>query len=108
MNSSVSLKGASGAMYDYTAYQMDGGWNAVPGNYAFAKFTEFGNWQLFYCGETTNLRRAMLDSGLWADARSLGCTHILAHASDDGEQARKTEMRDIVEAEWPPLNRRGH
>ncbi len=105
METTVTLKGASGADYSYSAFAMDEGWNQVPGNYAFAEYTDTGNWLVFYLGETTDLRQAITGHTLWDRARTLGCNHVLAHANDDGDQARKTELRDLVEAFWPPLNR---
>ena len=104
MEHQVELVGLTGTVYSYQVATIDTPWNNVAGNYAFASQTELGNWRVLYVGETGSLRESLANHALWPEAASFGCTHVLAHLNDDGDQARHLEEHDLVVGLEPPLN----
>ncbi|MEO5375005.1 MAG: hypothetical protein H7840_12100 [Alphaproteobacteria bacterium] len=108
MENCVELAGASGVIYYYEASTIDAPWSDVAGNYAFASPIESEQWRILYVGETSSLRECLSSHDLWPEAVSSGCTHVLAHVNDGGDQARELEERDLVEGLAPPMNRSRH
>ena len=104
MNTHVNLVGLTGTAYSYEIAAMDTAWNAVAGNYAFAKETELGTWRVLYVGEAGSLKDCLGHHALWREAQSFGCTHVLAHLNDDGDQARHLEQHDLIVGLKPPMN----
>jgi len=105
MNTYIKLGGASGVSYSYEPATIDSSWNNVAGNYAFAMSTVAGQWCVLYVGETSSLRDCLSIQDRWSEAVSFGCTHVLAHVNDGGDQARQLEERDLVEGLAPRMNR---
>lgn len=96
--------GADGTKYAYTVFNPHGQWNAVPGNYIFAKHSHNG-WHAIYIGETESfLGRLTGSHEKWAEAARLGMTHIHAHTSNSAKIVRVTEERNLILNYHPPLN----
>ena len=94
-------QGASERLYSYTIYGLNGTWNAVPGNYIFAKQVP-GGWQPLYIGETGNLADRMPNHEKWPCVRREGATHIHAHTSSADVSTRRLEETDLLARFKPP------
>jgi hypothetical protein len=104
--SHIDWPGKSGETYRYwflddtTAH----GINAVAGNYAFVKHLPSGKFVPLYFGESEDLQDRIPGHELWREALRLGATHVMAHTTPAGEQARLDEERDLIQRWNPPLN----
>ena len=95
--------GASGKTYEYEMHQIGTDWNAVAGNYIFAKSTSPGKWQAVYIGETGNFKERLPNHPELPCVRRNGGTHIHVHVNSDS-QARLNEESDLLASESPPCN----
>jgi hypothetical protein len=106
MNDFIDWTGKSGTKYRYwfltdiTAK----GIQAVSGNYAFVKRLANGNYIPLYFGEAANLQIRIPNHDRWEEAKRAEVTHVMAHTTPDGEQARLVEERDLIQQWNPPLN----
>jgi hypothetical protein len=104
--STIDWPGNSGKMYRYWFIDSitANGIQAVAGNYAFVKQLPNGNFVPLYFGEATSLQDRIINHDRWADAKRAGLTHVMAHTTPAGEQARLAEERDLIQQWDPPLN----
>ena len=97
--------GRSGNGYTHFIYPISTPFDAVPGNYIFAKETSPNRWTAVYIGQTTNLSERFDYHHKMPCIRREGATHIHAHRNDGGEQARRLEETDLIATYNPPCNR---
>jgi hypothetical protein len=77
---------------------------AEGGNHNFVRQLANGNWTPVYFGESGDLRDRIPGHELSSAAVRLGATHVMAHITPAGEEARLAEERELI-AHWnPPLN----
>jgi hypothetical protein len=102
----VDFPGLSGRAYRY--WQLAGtaaqGIISANGNYMFVKQLANGNWLPIYIGQADDLKARIPTHERWADARRAGATHVMAHTTPAGEQARLDEERDLIAYWGPQLN----
>jgi hypothetical protein len=98
--------GKSGTSYRYWSLEniTAAGIQAVAGNYVFAKQLPNGNLVPLYFGVADDLQARIPNHERWAEAVRLGATHVMAHSTPAGEQARLVEERDLIQYWNPPLN----
>jgi hypothetical protein len=106
MANQVNLRGASGVLYAYEPGSIGAAWSGAAGNYAFAFQAAVEHWHVVYVGEANSLHECLSAHDLWLEAESVGCTHVLVHVNDGGDQARQMEERDLVEGLAPVMNRK--
>lgn len=99
----IHWQGASGNRYAYWIFPIGHTFSAVPGNYIFAKFV--GQWFAVYVGQTEDLSVRFDSHHAAACVRQNGATHIHAHTTPGGEQARLDEESDLRRRFRPPCNR---
>jgi hypothetical protein len=106
MEFTVDFLGKSGATYRYwnLVDTTAAGIQAVGGNYVFAKLLADSTYLPLYFGEAANLQSRIPTHEKWPEALRLGATHVLAHSTPAGEQARLSEERDVIQYWNPPLN----
>lgn len=75
-----------------------------PGNYVFAKRLANGNFVPLYFGQAASLRARLPNHEVWPIAVRRGATHVMAHTTPSGEQARLSEERDLIQRSNPELN----
>ena len=95
--------GVSGIRYDYFTVPPNPIWKQAPGNYIFVKQAA-GSWKLLYAGQCDDFSKRMPRHDRWAEAVTLGVTHVFSHTGSAEENVRKTEERDIIQAHNPPMN----
>ena|SRR5437868_1577267 len=71
------------------------------GNYMYVKRLPNGNWLPVYIGQADDLKARIPSHERGADAVRAGATHVMAHTTPAGEQARLAEERDLI-AYWNP------
>lgn len=99
----VTARGASGAVYTLTAFNMADKWNPVPVIYMFAR-RDMVNWFIAYIGETESAQARLCSHDRWAEAVRLHrVTHVLALVVQGAEE-RKMAERDLIQSHCPPLN----
>ncbi len=102
----IDWTGKSGTKYRY--WFLDditaNGINAVAGNYAFVKQLANGNFLPLYFGQAEDLKARIPNHDRWDEAKRAGVTHVMAHTTPAGEQARLDEERDLIQQWNPPLN----
>ena len=82
---------------------------AVAGNYMFAAWRSKNEWQVFYVGETEDLRNRLVNNRheKMTDAR-VGAhpdpVYILYDANQWNEGDRRNAEKDLIKSESPPLN----
>lgn len=96
--------GITGATYQYEICDVNLTWNAVPGNYCFAKMQGMLTVAPLYFGQTENLAKRMANHNKLTLAAAYGATMVLAHVNYDGESAREAEERDLIRAYNPLCN----
>jgi hypothetical protein len=74
------------------------------GNYAFVKQLPNGNFVPLYFGEAEDLQQRIPNHERWDGAKRAGATHVMAHVTPNGVQARLVEERDLIQYWNPPLN----
>jgi len=102
----VDWAGASGQSYRYWALAdtTRAGIQAVAGNYVFAKEVTPNQFQPLYFGQADDLQARIPTHERMRDAIKLGATHVMAHSTQGGLEARCDEERDLI-ARWnPPMN----
>lgn len=102
----IDWTGKTGAKYRYwfLADITTNGIKAVAGNYAFVKKLANGNFIPLYFGQAENLQTRIPNHDRWDEARRAGVTHVMAHTTLGGEQARLDEERDLIQQWQPPMN----
>ena len=96
--------GKSGTSYRYWIYSIGLSFKEEPSNYIFAKESSPGHWRPSYIGQTENLAQRPGDQEQESCARRNGATHIHAHLTSGGEEARKAEEQDLIQKWKPPCN----
>jgi len=100
----IDWPGQSGTKYRYYSLKhiTANGIQAVGGNYAFVRQLANGNFSPLYFGQADDLRARIPCHERWDDARRAGATHVMAHTTPAGEQARLAEERDLIQ-QWSPM-----
>ena len=98
----MNWPGQSGKEYSYEVYPLDASFQALPGNYIYAKQTEDGQWVPIYIAQTRDLHQRLEGHVRMDDAIANGATHLHAHYSSAGQAARCSEERDLV-LQWQPV-----
>jgi hypothetical protein len=93
--------GQSGTEYPYQIYPLDAQFQALPGNYIYAKRSEGGTWVPLYIAQTRSLNQRLEGHVSAEDARAHGATHVHVHFSSAGQAARCSEEHDLVN-QWRP------
>jgi hypothetical protein len=106
MAQTIHWPGKSGKRYCYWFLEdlTAEGIQAVAGNYAFAKQVANNNFVPLYFGESHNLQDRIPGHEVWEEALRLGATHVMAHTTPAGEDARCDEERDLIQRWNPPMN----
>jgi len=94
--------GESGTQYPYEIHPLDAQFQAVPGNYIYAKQCEDGTWVPVYIAQTRALNQRLEGHVGVEDARRQGATHIHVHFSTTGPAGRCSEEHDLVN-HWHPV-----
>lgn len=112
-HSVVTMQGVSRQIYGFTAFPLE----AALGGAGICIFVrpceeseEFAPsyWMPLYVRASRRMGdTGTFPGGIVEQARRMGCTHVLAHFCDRGEDARNAIVEDIVEALHPPLNSEG-
>ena len=105
----IDWPGKSGKTYRYWFVEKPtaDGLLAAGGNYVFVKRLSDGTFAPIYFGEGDDLKVRIPNHERWSDALQAGMTHVMAHTTPAGEQARLDEEADLI-AHWnPPLNAQG-
>ena len=97
------LVGASGTRYQYGVYTFQTTFNAIFGNYAFARRNGF-HWYIIYVGETSEFSTRFASHPKMACAIRHQATHILARVSSPEQSVRTAEESDLRRALNPPCN----
>ena len=96
--------GASGTEYKYWIYPIGTNFKDEPGNYIYAKAIPQGHWAPIYIGETSSLHDRLADHEKLPCVNSHGGTHVHAHITSGGRQARLAEESDLLHRRDPPCN----
>lgn len=81
---------------------MEASFQALPGNYIYARQAEDGTWFPIYIAQTRDLHQRLEGHVRMEDAMQNGATHLHAHYCSAGQAARCTEERDLILA-WQPV-----
>lgn len=106
-NDYVDWQGQSGTSYRYwfvSSPHVASGINAVGGNYAFVRRLPNGNFVPLYFGQADDLQARIPNHERFDNALRAGATHVMAHTTPAGEQARLNEERDLIQKWNPVLN----
>jgi hypothetical protein len=98
----VNWPGQSGKEYPYEIYPLDAAFQALPGNYIYARQAEDGSWVPTYIAQTRDLHQRLEGHVRMADAIANGATHLHAHYCSAGQAARCSEERDLI-VRWQPV-----
>ncbi len=98
----ISWPGQSGKQYQYEIFPLDTAFQALPGNYIYAKQGDDGNWIPVYIAQTRDLHQRLEGHVRLDDAVQQGATHLHAHYCSAGQAARCSEERDLVLL-WQPV-----
>jgi uncharacterized protein YukE len=98
----ISWAGESGQEYQYEVYPIDAAFQALPGNFIYAKQSEDGAWVPVYIAQTRGMHQRLEGHVNVDDAIANGATHIHAHYCSAGQAARCHEERDLVQ-HWQPV-----
>ncbi len=101
-SSLVNWAGQSGKTYPYQVYPLDASFEALPGNFVYAKEGEDGGWIPIYIAQTRDLHQRLEGHVRLEDAIQLGATHIHAHYCSVGQASRCSEERDLI-LRWQPV-----
>jgi hypothetical protein len=106
MSNVIDWNGTSGKTYRYWFLDdiSPAGIQAVAGNYAFVKQLADGKFLPLYFGEAQDLQNRIPNHDRWADAKKAGVTHVMAHTTQGGVEARCAEERDLIQQWNTPLN----
>jgi hypothetical protein len=100
-STSFDWVGQSGKEYQYEIHPIDASFEALPGNYIYAKQVDDGSWIPVYIAQTRDLRQRLEGHIRVDDAIQNGATHIHAHYCVTGQAARCSEERDLI-LQWQP------
>lgn len=103
----VDWPGQSGRTYRYwflSTPSVPSSIQSVGGNYAFVKQLPNGNFSPLYFGKADDLSQRVPYHDRWADAVRLGATHVMAHTTPAGDDARCAEEQDLIRKWNPALN----
>lgn len=95
-------EGQSGKEYHYHIYPLETVFEALPGNYIYAKHAADGRWVPVYIAQTRDLRQRLEGQVHLEDAVQYGATHLHAHYCSAGQAARCSEERDLI-LQWQPV-----
>jgi hypothetical protein len=98
----IGWAGESGQEYQYEVYPIDTAFQALPGNFIYAKQSEDGSWVPVYIAQTRGMHQRLEGHVNVDDAIANGATHIHAHYCSAGQGARCNEERDLVQR-WQPV-----
>ncbi len=105
MADTIDWKGKSGKTYTYWfASEMDNpDMKKEGGNYMFVKESS-EEFSPIYIGKTNNLDTRLTNHPELPCVHRNGGTHLMAHTTPAGPDARKTEEADLIAAWNPPCN----
>ena len=106
MSGTVIWRGEDGTPYEYKVFDLDPGWNDVPGNYIFARW-DGESWIALYIGETSSFKDRLnnLQHHQAHDcAERRGMTAIHAHTGSREETVRRNEEFNLIRKLSPPCN----
>jgi len=98
----IEWEGTSGKKYKYWIYKIDTTFEAVAGNYVFARNIDQKYWQPVYIGQTSDLSERFDDHHKMPCIKQEEATHIHVHKSSDNEAERLAEESDLVK-KWNPI-----
>ena len=98
----IQWPGQSGKEYSYEVFPFDASFQALPGNYIYAKQTEEGQWVPIYIAQTRDLHQRLEGHVRVEDAIQNGATHLHAHYCAAGQASRCSEERDLL-LRWQPV-----
>jgi hypothetical protein len=97
----INWPGQSGKEYAYEVFSLDASFQALPGNYIYARQAEDGTWVPIFVAQTRDLHQRLEGSVRMDDAVQHGATHLHAHYCSAGQASRCNEERDLI-AHWQP------
>ena len=100
----INWPGQSGKEYQYEVYPIDTAFQALPGNFIYAKQAEDGSWIPIYITQTRDMHQRLEGHVSLDDAVANGATHIHVHYCTTGQAARCTEERDLIQRWQPACN----
>jgi len=104
MTETIMWPGKSGKEYEYWIYPMGSTlFEDESGNYIFARTSPEG-WSPVYIGETESLKDRLSNHDELPCITKNGGTHIHAHTTPGGAQARKAEEADLLDRWDTPCN----
>src|SRR5215469_10509874 len=104
MATKVSMQGASGNQYTFTAHDSPTAFRPVPAVYMIAN-RAVGGWKVLHVGECADLKTCFCANEIWDEAvRWFGATHILTYFASGNVAARKRIERDLILAHDPVMN----
>jgi hypothetical protein len=98
----INWPGQSGKEYQYEVFPIDTAFQAMPGNFIYAKQAEDGSWIPIYITQTRDMHQRLEGHVSLDDAVANGATHIHVHYCTTGQAARCTEERDLIQR-WQPV-----
>lgn len=101
MAETIEWDGASGRTYTYWIYDIGTTFDAVPGNYIFAREVSAARFRPIYIGETGDLSERFDNHHKMPCIRQEGATHIHVHRNDSGKTVRQAEEQDLI-GKWGP------
>lgn len=101
-NPTIEWEGASGRTYTYWISPIGGSYKNEPGNYIFAERVAPNEWRPLYIGQTADLGDRLPDHEALPCVNRNGGTHIHAHTTPQGEEARRAEEADLLR-KWNPV-----
>ena len=101
-SSLVSWPGQSGKQYSYEVHPIEDSFQALAGNYIYAKQAEDGSWIPLYIAQTRGLHQRLEGHVRMEDVIQLGATHIHVHYDSVGQAGRCSEEHDLI-LRWHPV-----
>jgi hypothetical protein len=101
-SAAINWPGQSGKEYSYEVFPLDASFQALPGNYIYAKQAEDGTWIPVYIAQTRDLHQRLEGHVRLDDAVQNGATHLHAHYCAVGQASRCSEERDLL-LRWQPV-----
>lgn len=104
MATKVSLHGAAGDQYTFTAHDSPGTFRPLPAVYMIA-CRSVGGWKILHVGECADLKLCFAANDIWQEAvRWFGATHVLTYFASRNDAARKRIARDLILAHDPVMH----
>jgi hypothetical protein len=104
-DNTIKWVGKSGREYLYWIYKLGATFDAVPGNYIFAKSVPDNKLRAIYIGQTSNLSERFDNHERMPCIRRNGADYICAHKSNESEKGRCAEESDLIANYDPCCNR---